>query len=71
MMYDFSTRSLGSAAMNMLNVAQGAGDAYLEYGIHIWDIAASGIIVTEAGGTLIDPAGIQSVALCRIIVLHG
>lgn len=38
-------------------VACGAADAYFEYGIHIWDIAAGELLVTEAGGTIIDPAG--------------
>ncbi|VDI78759.1 myo-inositol-1(or 4)-monophosphatase, partial [Mytilus galloprovincialis] len=51
------TRTLGSAAMNMVNVAKGSGDAYVEYGLHIWDFAASGVILLEAGGAMIDPAG--------------
>lgn len=48
---------MGSAALNMAMVALGAADAYFEYGLHIWDIAAGEIIVTEAGGVVIDPAG--------------
>ncbi|XP_052060091.1 inositol monophosphatase 1-like [Mytilus californianus] len=51
------TRTLGSAAMNMVNVAKGSGDAYVEYGLHIWDFAASGVILIEAGGAMIDPSG--------------
>ena len=47
----------GSAAVDMCMVANGSGDAYIEYGIHIWDIAAAGVILEEAGGTLRDPAG--------------
>lgn len=43
--------------MNMVNVAKGSGDAYVEYGLHIWDFAASGVILIEAGGAMIDPAG--------------
>ncbi|KAG5883505.1 hypothetical protein JTB14_013932 [Gonioctena quinquepunctata] len=50
-------RALGSAALNMAMVACGAADAYFEFGIHIWDIAAGELIVTEAGGVIIDPAG--------------
>lgn len=61
-------RTLGSAAMNMLNVAKGCGDAYVEYGIHIWDIAASGLVVLEAGGALIDPEG-GPIDFCRRRVL--
>ena len=54
---DCSTRSLGSAAIHMVFVAEGRIDSYLEFGIHCWDIAASGIIVREAGGSLVDPSG--------------
>ncbi|KAK3085314.1 hypothetical protein FSP39_001363 [Pinctada imbricata] len=50
-------RMIGSAAVDMCMIASGSGDAYVEYGIHIWDIAAAGIILEEAGGCLIDPAG--------------
>ncbi|VDN82423.1 unnamed protein product [Brugia pahangi] len=50
-------RSFGSAAMNMIYVAQGGLDAYVEYGLHAWDVAAAGIIVKEAGGVLLDPTG--------------
>ena len=41
----------------MCYIACGGADAYLEYGLHCWDVAASGLIVTEAGGCIIDPAG--------------
>uniref|UniRef100_A0A0N5C8H9 Inositol-1-monophosphatase n=1 Tax=Strongyloides papillosus TaxID=174720 RepID=A0A0N5C8H9_STREA len=50
-------RSFGSAAINMVYVAQGSINAYVEYGIHCWDVAAAGIIVKEAGGCLMDPTG--------------
>lgn len=50
-------RMIGSAAVNLCMVASGSGEAYYEYGIHIWDFAAAGIIFTEAGGLLLDPAG--------------
>ncbi|XP_017768257.1 PREDICTED: inositol monophosphatase 1-like [Nicrophorus vespilloides] len=51
------TRTLGSAALNMAMVAMGAADAYFEFGIHIWDIGAGEILITEAGGVVIDPVG--------------
>lgn len=41
----------------MAMVALGGADAYFEFGIHIWDIAAGEIIITEAGGVVIDPTG--------------
>ncbi|KAF5278925.1 hypothetical protein FQR65_LT15484 [Abscondita terminalis] len=50
-------RSLGSAALDMMMVAMGSADAYFEFGIHIWDIAAGELIIKEAGGVVIDPAG--------------
>lgn len=42
----------------MCMVALGGADANFEFGIHIWDFAASDLIVREAGGYCIDPAGI-------------
>ncbi|XP_043518001.1 inositol monophosphatase 1-like isoform X2 [Frieseomelitta varia] len=50
-------RALGSAALNMCMVALGGADISFEFGIHAWDIAAGDIIVREAGGVCIDPAG--------------
>lgn len=41
----------------MAAVAYGGVDAYFEYGIHIWDMAAGELLVTEAGGVVIDPEG--------------
>ncbi|XP_014489092.1 PREDICTED: inositol monophosphatase 1-like [Dinoponera quadriceps] len=50
-------RALGSAALNMCMVALGGADISFEFGIHAWDIAAGDLIVREAGGVSIDPAG--------------
>lgn len=50
-------RSIGSAALNMCMVALGGADIYFEFGIHAWDVAAGDLIVREAGGVSIDPAG--------------
>lgn len=41
----------------MAMVALGAFDGYFEFGTHIWDIAAGELLVKEAGGVVIDPAG--------------
>ncbi|KAJ8668713.1 hypothetical protein QAD02_010376 [Eretmocerus hayati] len=51
------TRALGSCALNMCMVAMGAADLMYEFGIHVWDVAAADLIVREAGGVCIDPAG--------------
>lgn len=53
----FSIRALGACALNMSMVALGGVDAYCEFGIHAWDIAAGDLLVREAGGVVIDPAG--------------
>ena len=52
-----SIRSTGSAALSMCLVACGSADAYLEYGIHCWDIAAGDVILREAGGISLYPTG--------------
>ena len=43
-------RSVGSAALSMCLIAQGAVDVYYEQGVHAWDVCAGAIIVEEAGG---------------------
>jgi len=43
-------RIMGSAALALTYVAGGRFDAYIERGIHLWDIAAGGLIVQCAGG---------------------
>ncbi|KAJ3594498.1 hypothetical protein NHX12_003805 [Muraenolepis orangiensis] len=50
-------RGAGSAALNMCHVAAGSVEVYYETGIHCWDVAAAGVIVTEAGGLLMDVDG--------------
>jgi myo-inositol-1(or 4)-monophosphatase len=45
-------RRLGSCALDVCGVAAGTVDAYVEEGAHIWDHAAAGLILAEAGGVL-------------------
>jgi len=52
-----SIRMQGSAAMDMCGVACGRLECFYECGVHPWDIAAATIIVTEAGGVVLDPFG--------------
>jgi len=48
----------GSAALDMVWVACGRLDAYYEFGVNAWDVAAGAVIVVAAGGTVQDiPAG--------------
>ncbi|XP_037090142.1 inositol monophosphatase 1-like isoform X1 [Pollicipes pollicipes] len=50
-------RSCGSCALDMCLVASGAADCYHEAGIHVWDIAAGALLLTEAGAVVMDTAG--------------
>ncbi|KAG0245075.1 hypothetical protein BGW41_004332 [Actinomortierella wolfii] len=50
-------RCLGSAAMNMMCVAQGQFDVYWEVGCWEWDVCAGIVIVREAGGIVVDGCG--------------
>jgi myo-inositol-1(or 4)-monophosphatase len=55
---NFSTHGVrrdGAAALDLCYVAAGRLDAFWEYGLHIWDIAAGAVIVEEAGGSIIQP----------------
>nr|CAI5847486.1 unnamed protein product [Callosobruchus analis] len=47
-------RSLGTAVMSACYVADGRLDAYQCDGLYPWDVAAAGLIVTEAGGHVCD-----------------
>lgn len=42
-------RRMGSAALDLCAVAAGRLDAYVEEGVHPWDVAAGGLVATEAG----------------------
>ncbi|MDA0195949.1 MAG: inositol monophosphatase family protein [Bacteroidetes bacterium] len=50
-------RRMGSAAVDLCYVACGRADAYFEYNLNSWDIAAGTLIVQEAGGTVTDFSG--------------
>jgi myo-inositol-1(or 4)-monophosphatase len=43
-------RRLGACSLDLCFVAEGRFDAYYERGVHLWDYAAAGLVVTEAGG---------------------
>ncbi|PFG32946.1 inositol monophosphatase family protein [Sanguibacter antarcticus] len=45
-------RRIGSAAIDLCMVADGSLDLVYERGLNPWDMAAGGLIVTEAGGAL-------------------
>jgi myo-inositol-1(or 4)-monophosphatase len=53
-------RRLGSAATDIAYVACGRYDAFYEYGLHPWDVAAGMLLVKEAGGRVSDFAGFDN-----------
>ena len=50
-------RRMGGAAIDLCSVACGRLDAYYEYGISAWDIAAGTVIAVESGAIVTDLAG--------------
>jgi myo-inositol-1(or 4)-monophosphatase len=50
-------RRLGSAATDLAYVACGRFDAFWEYDLKPWDVAAGAVIVKEAGGSIVDFSG--------------
>ncbi|MEO8512211.1 MAG: inositol monophosphatase family protein [Ignavibacteria bacterium] len=50
-------RRLGSAAIDICYVACGKFDAFWEFNLHAWDVAAAYLILLEAGGRITDFSG--------------
>ena len=50
-------RRVGSAALDLCYVACGRFDAFWEWKLHAWDVAAGCLIVEEAGGRVSDLTG--------------
>lgn len=50
-------RRLGSAAMDLAYVACGRYDAFYEYHLKPWDVAAGTVLIQEAGGAVCDFRG--------------
>jgi myo-inositol-1(or 4)-monophosphatase len=48
-------RRLGSAALELCEVAQGKADIFFELRLRPWDYAAGSLIVKEAGGFVCSP----------------
>lgn len=61
-------RRLGSAATDMAYVACGRFDAFWEYDLKPWDVAAGAVILKEAGGTVTDYKGGNNYLFGREIV---
>lgn len=50
-------RRFGAAALDLAYVASGQYDAFWEFNLKPWDIAAGGLMVLEAGGLITDHKG--------------
>jgi myo-inositol-1(or 4)-monophosphatase len=50
-------RRIGSAAVDLAYVACGRFDAFFEYNLNSWDIAAGAFIVQQAGGKIMNFSG--------------
>jgi myo-inositol-1(or 4)-monophosphatase len=50
-------RRLGAAAVDLAYVAAGRFEAFYEYNLHAWDMAAGVLLIQEAGGTVTDFEG--------------
>lgn len=64
-------RRLGAAALDMCYVAAGRFDGYWEQTIRSWDIAAGGLIVTEAGGVVTKMNGEADYLQPPLTILAG
>lgn len=64
-------RRLGSAALDLCNVAAGKVDAYYEWGTHIWDWAAGVVICREAGACVRLPADDEGLVVAAAPTVAG
>jgi len=54
MRHTHGVRRMGAAAVDLCYVACGRVDAFFEYNLNAWDVAAGALIVKEAGGNICD-----------------
>lgn len=54
MKHTHGIRRIGAAAADLCYLACGRVDAFFEYNLNPWDVAAGALIVKEAGGTVSD-----------------
>ncbi len=61
-------RRIGSAAVDLAYVACGRFEAFFEYGLSPWDVAAGGFILKQAGGLVSDFSGDKDYIFSREII---
>ncbi|XP_028823625.1 inositol monophosphatase 2 [Denticeps clupeoides] len=64
-------RIIGSSTLALCHIATGAAEAYYQFGLHCWDIAAAAVIIREAGGCVIDTTGAPLDLMSRRVVAAG
>uniref|UniRef100_A0ABI7WAE4 Inositol-1-monophosphatase n=1 Tax=Felis catus TaxID=9685 RepID=A0ABI7WAE4_FELCA len=61
-------RVIGSSTLALCHLASGAADAYYQFGLHCWDLAAATVIIREAGGIVMDTSGGPlDLMSCRVV----
>ena len=61
---------MGSAALDLANVACGRIDGFWEFGLQAWDVAAGALLIEEAGGYCTEMNG-EALQLHQPTVLAG
>jgi myo-inositol-1(or 4)-monophosphatase len=61
-------RRIGSAAVDLAYVAAGRFDAFFEYNLNAWDVAAGAFIVQQAGGNVMNFGGGEEIIEKREIL---
>uniref|UniRef100_A0A8C5QQZ5 Inositol-1-monophosphatase n=1 Tax=Leptobrachium leishanense TaxID=445787 RepID=A0A8C5QQZ5_9ANUR len=64
-------RVIGSATLALCHIAAGTADAFYQYGLHCWDLAAATVIIREAGGVVIDTTGTSFLNHHRAVAVQG
>lgn len=64
-------RRMGSAALDLAWVAAGRFDAYWEFGLGPWDIAAGMLLIRQAGGVVTDHLGASSKLNDSVFIAGG
>lgn len=63
-----AVRCPGPAATDIAWIGAASADAFIHMGIHCWDMAAGALIITEAGGAVLDTDGSEFNLMGRQIV---
>lgn len=65
-----SARACGDLASPAM-LLDGRADAWLEYGVKVWDVAPLAVLVEEAGGRFTDFAGRASIESGSVVATNG